>query len=81
MQTRWNALVTPLLPDTALRDDTYRQLEAAYSGSGRHYHNLTHIRALLDTVDRARRVGAGPRGSGAGRLVSRRGVRLPVVGK
>ncbi|MBT9394961.1 hypothetical protein KLP40_17480 [Hymenobacter sp. NST-14] len=51
MQTHWNALVTPLLPDTALRDDTYRQLESAYSGPGRHYHNLTHIRALLDTVD------------------------------
>ena len=51
MQTRWNALVTPLLPNAALCDDTYRQLEAAYSSSGRHYHNLRHVQILLDTVN------------------------------
>ncbi|SES85093.1 HD domain-containing protein [Hymenobacter actinosclerus] len=51
MQTRWNALVVSLLPDAALRDATYRQLTAAYSGPGRHYHNLHHVQALLTTVD------------------------------
>ena len=51
MQTRWNSLVTPLLPDAALRDATYQQLKAAYTGPGRHYHNLHHIRALLVTAD------------------------------
>ena len=51
MQTRWNALVAPLIPDAARRDATYRQLAAAYTGPGRHYHNLHHVQALLDTVD------------------------------
>ncbi len=51
MQTRWNALVTPLLPDAALRDATYQQLAVAYSDPGRHYHNLRHVQNLLDTVD------------------------------
>lgn len=51
MQTRWNALIAPLAPDAALRDATYQQLTAAYSGSGRHYHDLRHVQALLDTVD------------------------------
>ena len=52
MQTRWNNLVTPpLVPNAALRDTTYRQLEAAYTGHRRHYHTLRHIRPLLDTVD------------------------------
>ena len=51
MQTRWNSLVAPFVPDTARRDTTYQQLTAAYSGPGRHYHNLRHVQALLDTVE------------------------------
>ncbi|MFD2787672.1 HD domain-containing protein [Hymenobacter rubripertinctus] len=51
MQTRWNALVSPLLPDAALRDATYQQLVAAYDGPGRYYHNLHHVQTLLATVD------------------------------
>ncbi|NVO33178.1 HD domain-containing protein [Hymenobacter lapidiphilus] len=51
MQTRWNALVNPLMPDAARCNSTYQQLSAAYSGSGRYYHDLRHVQALLDTVD------------------------------
>lgn len=47
---RWNQLATPLLADKALRDATFRQLSEAYGASGRHYHGLPHIRALLDAV-------------------------------
>ncbi|SDX79582.1 HD domain-containing protein [Hymenobacter psychrophilus] len=51
MQTRWNALIAPIVADAALRDVTYQQLSTAYSGPGRYYHNLHHVQALLDTVE------------------------------
>ncbi|NVO85628.1 HD domain-containing protein [Hymenobacter terrestris] len=51
MQTRWNALVSPLMPDATRRDTMYEQLVASYDGPGRHYHNLRHVQTLLNTVD------------------------------
>lgn len=51
MQARWNALVAPLVLDAAQRDAMYQQLVTAYAEPGRHYHNLCHVQALLDTVD------------------------------
>ncbi|RFP67045.1 hypothetical protein D0N36_00745 [Hymenobacter lapidiphilus] len=51
MQTRWNALISPLMPDAARCIEMYQQLVAAYSGPGRHYHDLHHVQALLTTVD------------------------------
>lgn len=51
LAARWQRLTTPLLSDKALQSATYKQLEAAYGGSDRHYHALPHIRALLDAVE------------------------------
>ncbi|MBT2556277.1 hypothetical protein J7E24_00610 [Hymenobacter sp. ISL-91] len=51
MQTRWNSLVSPLMPDAARSAQMYAQLVAAYSGSGRHYHTLRHVQTLLNTVE------------------------------
>ena len=51
MQNRWNALVSPLMPDTARCAKMYQQLVAAYDGPGRYYHNLRHVQTLLATVD------------------------------
>ncbi|MCB2376300.1 hypothetical protein LGH70_01815 [Hymenobacter sp. BT635] len=49
LEARWQQLNARLGVPEALRDTTFRQLAAAYEGSGRHYHTLTHIRTLLET--------------------------------
>ncbi|TGE14563.1 HD domain-containing protein [Hymenobacter elongatus] len=52
LAARWQQLTATLGISDALREATFRQLTAAYEGSGRHYHTLTHIRALLETQER-----------------------------
>ncbi|TGE27230.1 HD domain-containing protein [Hymenobacter metallicola] len=51
LEARWRHLTTQLGVAEPLRDATFRQLTAAYEGSGRHYHSLTHIRTLLETLE------------------------------
>jgi predicted metal-dependent HD superfamily phosphohydrolase len=51
LEARWQQLLTPLAPDADLRRQGYQQLSEAYSQSGRHYHDLTHIRLMLSTLD------------------------------
>ncbi|WBO83586.1 HD domain-containing protein [Hymenobacter yonginensis] len=53
LANRWHQLTAPLLPDEAARTAMLTQLTKAYEAPGRHYHTLTHIRALLDAVDKA----------------------------
>jgi predicted metal-dependent HD superfamily phosphohydrolase len=53
LATRWHQLTTPLVPDYARREAAYQALAAAYQGSGRHYHNLRHLEALLNRVEAA----------------------------
>lgn len=53
LAARWHQLTTPLLVDEAQRAAMFHQLRDAYSASDRHYHTLHHVRALLDTVERA----------------------------
>jgi predicted metal-dependent HD superfamily phosphohydrolase len=51
LEARWRHLTGRLGTPEAWRDTTFRQLTAAYEASGRHYHTLTHIRALLETME------------------------------
>lgn len=51
LEARWQQLAATLGVTDALRTATFRQLTAAYEGSGRHYHSLAHIRTLLETVE------------------------------
>ncbi|QIL76027.1 hypothetical protein [Hymenobacter sp. HDW8] len=51
LAAHWYQLTTPFTPDAAVRTATFEQLAVAYESSGRHYHTLTHIRALLWAVE------------------------------
>ncbi|GAB2949682.1 hypothetical protein GCM10027048_13470 [Hymenobacter coalescens] len=51
LEARWQLLLAPLAPDADLRRRGYQQLHEAYSQPGRHYHALTHIRQMLETLD------------------------------
>ncbi|MGY2131274.1 HD domain-containing protein [Hymenobacter sp. HD11105] len=53
LATQWQQLTTPLTPNEALRTATLQQLAAAYEAPGRHYHTLTHIQALLQSLHEA----------------------------
>ncbi|GGE98337.1 HD domain-containing protein [Hymenobacter cavernae] len=53
LATRWQRLTTPLTADVALRETMFRQLSEAYGSSDRHYHTLTHIRSMLDALERS----------------------------
>ncbi|WP_022822023.1 HD domain-containing protein [Hymenobacter norwichensis] len=50
LATHWHQLTTPLLADAARRDAMLHHLTAAYTASGRHYHNLRHVEVLLNAV-------------------------------
>ncbi|MBO0357064.1 hypothetical protein J0X19_03825 [Hymenobacter sp. BT186] len=50
LAAQWHQLTAPFLPDATRRDATLHQLVAAYTASGRHYHNLRHVQILLDAV-------------------------------
>ncbi|UOG74401.1 hypothetical protein MTX78_20060 [Hymenobacter tibetensis] len=52
LAAQWHQLTTPILASEARREATLQQLLAAYSKSGRHYHTLHHVQALLDAVQR-----------------------------
>src|SRR5262245_55477512 len=50
--SRWVDLLSPYsVPETALRHG-FEELGEAYSGPKRFYHNLDHVSAVLDTIDR-----------------------------
>ncbi|MCR5887613.1 hypothetical protein LRS06_07445 [Hymenobacter sp. J193] len=51
MAARWEQLTAPIVPDEARRVGVLRQLTELYTGSGRHYHTLTHVQDLLQTID------------------------------
>lgn len=53
LAARWHQLTQPLLPGEATRTAVYAQLAAAHQAPGRHYHTLSHIKALLDATDEA----------------------------
>lgn len=50
LATQWYQLTTPFLADAARREAMLHQLVAAYTASGRHYHNLRHVELLLQAV-------------------------------
>ncbi|MBG8553388.1 HD domain-containing protein [Hymenobacter guriensis] len=51
LPARWEQLTTPIVSDETCRTETLRQLTELYTGSGRHYHTLTHVQDLLQTID------------------------------
>ncbi|QDA60651.1 HD domain-containing protein [Hymenobacter jejuensis] len=52
LPARWSRLTTPLVSDVAVRQAMLRQLTEAYDSSSRHYHTFTHIRNVLDDLER-----------------------------
>ena len=51
LEARWRALLDRLGVGAGAAAPTFAELVRAYSGSGRHYHTLDHIAALLDLLD------------------------------
>ena len=51
LEARWCALLDRLGVGAGAAAPTFAELVRAYSGSGRHYHTLDHIAALLDLLD------------------------------
>jgi predicted metal-dependent HD superfamily phosphohydrolase len=51
LRGRWEALFCGYDPDKGDVGDLYHQLVRLYSAGGRAYHNLSHIRSLLDLSD------------------------------
>lgn len=43
----WNVLVAKYCGDHTITENLFNELMAAYNGTGRHYHNLSHIDHLL----------------------------------
>ncbi|MDJ0363934.1 hypothetical protein QMK33_02125 [Hymenobacter sp. H14-R3] len=50
LSQHWHVLTAPLLPDHARREAELAKLLVAYDAPARHYHNLQHIRNLLNQV-------------------------------
>ena len=51
LEARWRALLDPLGVGAGAAAPTFAELVRAYSESGRHYHTLDHIAALLHLLD------------------------------
>lgn len=51
LKSRWLALTGCYCADEALKECAFAQLSSAYDAKGRAYHNLSHIKALLDHVE------------------------------
>lgn len=49
-QRWWGSVLAPWTGDSAALDAAFQQLVAAYCEPGRYYHNLDHIRQVLETV-------------------------------
>lgn len=47
---RWRDLLSASTPGADL-DAAFAEVAAAYAGPGRHYHDLAHVRAVLDVLD------------------------------
>jgi len=51
LQERWERLARSYSSDRTLIIELFNQLKALYSSRGRFYHNLSHLRSLLDLCD------------------------------
>src|ERR1700677_1678885 len=49
---RWHGLLRTWSVDPVQADRTFDDIRRAYSGSGRFYHTLAHVLAVLGTVDK-----------------------------
>lgn len=62
LRRRWTDLLNTWEVAPALADRAFEELSEHYSGPGRFYHTLDHIKSMLDCVDnigfRARNVNA-----------------------
>ena len=52
LRDQWLALASCYAADPALVDDLFAQLHRQYTARSRHYHNLTHIGAMLAETER-----------------------------
>lgn len=50
LRARWRTLLAELEVDPARADELFDDIAARYSEPLRHYHNLTHIQTVLDTL-------------------------------
>jgi len=51
LRNRWHALTANYSDDESARDASFRSIVQEYSGAGRAYHNLSHIKALIALCD------------------------------
>jgi predicted metal-dependent HD superfamily phosphohydrolase len=51
LRARWDGLVLPLGTDPAASARAFADLTSRYADPARHYHTLTHVANLLDTLD------------------------------
>src|SRR5262245_48889270 len=57
LRQRWHQLLAPFAAPPAEAARTWQELAAAYSGPQRHYHNLDHVRHVLDVQEAFREPG------------------------
>jgi predicted metal-dependent HD superfamily phosphohydrolase len=51
LRQRWHQLLAPFAPPADAVEPVWRLLADAYSGPERHYHDLTHVRHVLDVLE------------------------------
>src|SRR5437764_219784 len=51
MRRRWRQLLAPFAPPSDAAETTWRELAVTYTHLDRHYHNLAHVRHVLDVLE------------------------------
>lgn len=51
LKTVWTALAAKYCSDAQLHEKLWTEIQNAYAGPGRHYHNFTHIAGLLQLAE------------------------------
>ena len=51
LQHQWDDLLSPYPSDKSVKDNSFQKLIEKYSEQGRFYHNLSHIKSLLNLLE------------------------------
>jgi len=51
LKSQWDDLLSSYNPDKPIKDNSFQLLKEKYSEKGRFYHNLSHVRTLLNLLE------------------------------
>ena len=51
LKSQWDDLLSSYNPDKSIKDNSFQLLKEKYSANGRFYHNLSHVKTLLNLLE------------------------------